>query len=132
MNTPEINLYAVWIGLLLGMLSGAVIGMAFHNDQWQGGYAGWRRRLMRLGHISFFGLAFVNLVYVQTVDTISDTPDRLVRIAGWALIVAAVAMPTVCFLAAWRKPIRHLFFIPVVAALGGVVLMLINLWGQMP
>ena len=25
MNTPEINLYAVWIGLLLGMLSGAVI-----------------------------------------------------------------------------------------------------------
>jgi hypothetical protein len=34
-----------------------------------------------------------------------------------AFVVGAVAMPTVCFLSAWRDSFRHLFFIPVLSLL---------------
>ncbi len=39
-----------------------------------------------------------------------------------AWMVGAVAMPIVCFAAAWRKPLRNLFFIPVLGLLVGGVL----------
>jgi len=34
-------------------------------------------------------------------------------------------MPACCFLSAWRKPLRHLFPIPVVSVLLGILLLLI-------
>ena len=63
-----LNLWAAWIGILLGMLSGAAQGLFFHRADWLDGYGSWRRRLTRLGHTSFFGLAFVNLAFFFTVD----------------------------------------------------------------
>jgi hypothetical protein len=30
-------------------------------------------------------------------------------------VIGGVAMPAVCFLTGWRKPFRHLFFVPVLA-----------------
>jgi len=110
--------------MLLGVLSGAVIGLFFHREDWMGGYNSFRRRLTRLGHISFFGLAFVNLGFAVTNHIIGLAPG----IAGWAAIaflVGAVSMPTCCFLSAWRKPMRHLFPIPVTGVAAGIVLTLI-------
>ena len=37
------------------------------------------------------------------------------------LVSGAVLMPTVCFLAAWRKPFRHLFALPVSCLVAGAV-----------
>jgi len=37
-------------------------------------------------------------------------------------------MPACCFLAAWRKPLRHLFPIPVLAVAVGVLSILIGGW----
>ena len=54
-----------WTGMLLGVVSGAVIGLCFAREDWMGGYSGWRRRLTRLGHISFFGLGFVNFFFAS-------------------------------------------------------------------
>jgi hypothetical protein len=48
----------------------------------------------------------------------------LLRVASVLLIVGAVAMPSVCYAAAWRDPLRHLFFIPVVSLMGGVAALL--------
>lgn len=45
--------------------------------------------------------------------------DAAVAVAAVALLVGAVAMPLVCYLAAWRQPLRHLFFVPVAALLVG-------------
>ena len=59
-------LKAIWIGMLLGVVSGAIIGLFFHREDWMGGYNSFRRRLTRLGHISFFGLAFVNMGFALT------------------------------------------------------------------
>jgi hypothetical protein len=51
-----LNFYAAWIGILLGFIAGAVLGLFFHDENWMGGYSSWRRRMSRLGHISFFAL----------------------------------------------------------------------------
>ena len=118
-------LRVVWIGMLLGVLSGAVIGLFFHREDWMGGYDSFRRRLTRLGHISFFGLGFVNFLFAGTVFIIAPAGQvQLAWIAAFAFTVAAAAMPTCCFLSAWRKSFRHLFPIPVIGALIGICLTL--------
>ncbi len=114
-----INFYAAWIGIALGFVAGAVLGMFFHGEDWAGGYSSWRRRMMRLGHISFFGLAFINMSYAISIKVydlqVNDT------VISWLFIIGAVAMPTVCFLSAYKKFFRHLFFIPVVSLISGVL-----------
>lgn len=105
-----INLYAAWIGFLLGALAGATSGLFFDRDDWLGGYADWRRRMVRLGHISFFGIGLLNLGFYLTVEAVGIQGG--IRIPAILLMVGAVAMPLVCYLSAHRKGFRHLFFIP--------------------
>lgn len=118
-----IHIDAAWIGIALGLLSGTVQGLHFHRDGWLGGYASWPRRMLRLGHISFFGIAFLNLAYAQTLFL--RGAEGASAPGTWLLICAAIAMPTVCYLSAWQRSFRHLFFIPVVClvfAAGSVVI----------
>jgi len=119
------NLYASWIGILLGFAAGTIQGSFFHDDLWLGGYASWPRRLTRLGHISFFGIAFVNLAYVATVRLlpVADPgfwPSRL-------FILGAITMPLVCYLAAFWKRMRHLFAVPVLSLLAAAVILLFEM-----
>ena len=117
-------LAAGWTGFLGGVVSGAVIGLCFHREDWMGGYGSHRRRLTRLGHISFFGLGFVNFAFALT-QFAAPLPETPARVAAGALLVGAVTMPLCCFLCAWRKPFRHGFFVPVGGVLTGV---LVTLW----
>jgi hypothetical protein len=107
-----------WSAILVGLISGTLIGLSFHRDEWLGGYDSWRRRMVRLGHVSFLGTGLLNLAFAVTVPALGGTSD--VRMASALFIIGAVTMPAVCFLAAWRKPLRRLFVIPVVS-LGGAV-----------
>src|SRR5690349_11346596 len=116
---PTLNLIGGWLSMLGGVISGAVIGLFFHRDDWMGGYGSYRRRLTRLGHISFFGLGFLNLIFAATTAELLHG-DRWFSIASWALIVGAIGMPVCCFLTAWRKPLRHLFPVPVFAIATGI------------
>jgi hypothetical protein len=120
------NVWAAWIGILLGLLSGVIQGLFFGREDWLGGYGSWPRRLTRLGHISFFGVAFLNLAYADTVGLFGAAS---VPLASMLLIAAAVLMPLVCYLAAWRKPLRHLFPLPVLCLLGAALLFIA---GQTP
>jgi hypothetical protein len=114
-----------WSGMLGGVVSGAALGLFFHRENWMGGYASFRRRLARLGHISFFGLGFLNLLLAFT-NQLFALPGRAASLAAGALIVAAVAMPTCCFLVAWRPSFRHLFAVPVVGVFTGIVATLVG------
>ena len=102
---PRINWYGGWSLVLVAFLTGAGIGLFFHRDEFWGGYDSWRRRMARLGHIAMAALGLMNVVY-------SLAPASSAA-AGMALLAGAVAMPGVCFLSAWKKSFRHLFFIPV-------------------
>jgi hypothetical protein len=120
------NMFAVgWIGMLLGVLSGALIGLFFHREDWMGGYSSFRRRLTRLGHISFFGLGFINFFFAISHELAGVAP-ALALPAAVAFTIGAASMPTCCFLSAWRKPFRHLFFIPVTGVAAGIVLTLVG------
>jgi len=111
----EINYQAGWIAILTGLAVGTVLGLFFHREDWLGGYASWRRRMIRLGHVSFFGTGLLNLAFVFSVERLRL--DTLPRVSSIAFLVGAVTMPTICFLSAWRDSFRHLFFIPVVSLL---------------
>lgn len=112
----SLNLLAGWVGVLGGVVSGALIGLFFHRDNWAGGYGSFPRRMLRLGHISFFGIGFLNFALGLTVIAIPLPPTH-VQVASLAMIAGAVTMPLVCFLTAWRKPFRHLFPVPVLSVL---------------
>ncbi|HLY41247.1 MAG TPA: hypothetical protein VKR52_08530 [Terracidiphilus sp.] len=122
-----LNLLAGWLGMLGGVVSGAVVGVFFHREDWMGGYASYRRRLTRLGHISFFGLGFLNLMFAATAGQLA-LPGAWLATASWALVIGAAAMPVCCFLSAWRKSFRHLFPVPVFAITTGIVSILIGGW----
>ena len=128
---PREQLVFGWAWILMGLLSGVALGLGFHKAGFMGGYDGWRRRLARLGHIAFFGTGLLNLFAALTWRT-EGLPDVIAAPAATALIIGAVAMPTVCFLSAWRQPFRHLFAIPVFALISGVVLMLVALTYPVP
>jgi len=115
-----INIYVAWVGFLLGCFAGTIPGLFFHNSDWLGGYTSWQRRMIRLAHIAFFGIAFINLSFALTARTLGL--DAGLANTSVLLIVGAVTMPTVCYLSAWKPGFRNLFFIPATSVTVGVVL----------
>jgi len=110
---PHWNLAAAWIAILLGMISGATLGLGFAREAFLGGYASWPRRLLRLGHVSFFGLALLNIAHALTARALG--PDQGLELAGPLLIFATVAMPTACAIAATNRRRTWVFAPPVLA-----------------
>ena len=117
------NLIVGWGSMGAGVISGAIIGLFFHRDDWMGGYGSFRRRMMRLGHISFFCMGFLNVLFAISL---AQVPASTAYAGGAAVAfaAAAVTMPVCCFLTAWHKPWRHLFPIPVTATIAAIGLLL--------
>jgi hypothetical protein len=120
-----LNLRAGWTLILIGFLAGAVLGLGFHRGEFLGGYSSWRRRLLRLGHVALVALGALNVLFALT--PCPDPGSTASALAGTALLVGAVAMPTTCGLAAWKPAFRHAFFVPVLALLVAVVATLLHL-----
>lgn len=114
------NLILAWLWIALGFTSGAVLGFNFRffSNDWQNGYDSLRRRLLRLGHIAFFGLAIINLMFHFTVATFAHS-SQLVRISSWAFIVGTFTMPIFCFIMAFYPKLKNLFYIPVISLVTG-------------
>lgn len=126
MMTPYTQTLFAWSWLLAGLLSGVLLGLGFHKEQFLGGYDSWRRRLVRLGHIAFFGTGLLNLFAALTWQVFA-LEDQAMNLAAWALVIGGITMPTVCALSAWHKPLRFLFPIPVIALIAGTGLFLATL-----
>src|SRR5262245_24117189 len=109
-----------WVWITLGMASGALIGLRFYREDWLGGYDSWRRRLVRLGHISFFGLGILNVLFALSVPHVRLAAWEQ-AVASWAFVIGGVTMPLVCGLSAWRQPLRGFFVIPVASLLTAAV-----------
>ena len=120
MATAELNILIGWVAMLMGVFSGAAIGLFFHIDTWAGGYASFRRRMLRLAHISFFGLGFINLMYGLTLEAI-PLPQSLATTGSLGLIAGVITMPLCCYLSAWKKAFRHLFPVPVLGVATGII-----------
>ena len=120
-DMPHLNLVAAWLGLLLAFGSGSILGLGFHREAWLGGYGSLQRRLYRLGHISFFGLAAVNFMFFVTAR-LGGLKGHGTDAASISLLVGAVSMPACCFLMAHFPRVRMLFAVPVLSLICGAVL----------
>jgi hypothetical protein len=118
------NLVAGWTGVLAGFVAGALPGLFFWMEDWLGGYGSWRRRLVRLAHIAFFGLGFINILFALSANALGLAATTVLDWSSALLITGAIAMPATCYLAAWRQAFRHLFFVPVTCMMLGVALFL--------
>ncbi len=125
-NIPEINLLACWAGIVLGIGSGMLLGLGFHREDFLGGYGSLRRRLYRLAHISFFGLAGINFLFWLTV-TQMDLSGSFLAPASSALLLGALTMPACCLLTAHWTMARHGFAVPVISLLYGTIATFLNL-----
>jgi hypothetical protein len=123
-----LNIIVAWIGFLMGCVSGMVTGLFFRGEGWLGGYASWTRRMIRLAHLAFWGLAFLNLAFALSARALSLTSGLVV--ASTLLIIGAITMPLVCYLSAWRSHFRHVFFIPALSVTVAVVLFLLRVSEQ--
>ena len=121
----HLNLLVAWLWVLLGFGSGLFLGLNFHRVDWLGGYTGFRRRLYRLAHISFFALGAVNLLFYFTARILSSS-GLVPEVASFAFVAGAVSMPACCVLMAHRPQYRWLFAVPVISLLSGGVLTLME------
>ena len=118
------NLFLAWLWILLGFVTGMVLGMFFHGENWLGGYGNLKRRMYRLGHISFFGLGAVNLLFFLTVQTLAAGPA--LSIASSLFVVGAITMPVCCVIMAHFPKAHLIFTVPVLTLIGGGILTLIE------
>jgi hypothetical protein len=110
-----------WTWVLVGFATGFILGLGFHREEWLGGYASSRRRMLRLGHISFLGLGFVNLFFALSAMHMR-LPAASLALASWMLVLGGVTMPLCCGLMAWRRATYPLFGVPVASLLLGAAL----------
>src|SRR3989442_14985914 len=85
-QVAHFNLVIAWLWIVFGFASGFLLGLNFQREDWLGGYSSLKRRLYRLGHISFFGLAIINLLFYFTAQTFPPL-SVAVEIASWALVI---------------------------------------------
>ena len=113
------NWYVGWGLILTAFLTGAILGLFFYRDDFLGGYASFRRRIFRLGHIALAALGMINILY--GLSPMASEPSPRTWVASLGFIIGGVAMPAVCFLTSWRVGFRCLFFIPVSALVIAVI-----------
>jgi len=84
--------------------------------------------MIRLAHISFFGIAILNLSFELTARALEIRSGLL--LPSRLFLVAAIMMPLVCYLSAFKKPFRHLFFIPALSVIAGAAIFLARIYFQ--
>jgi hypothetical protein len=113
------NWYFGWCLILTAFITGAILGLFFHRDDFLGGYASFRRRIVRLGHIAMAALGMINVLYALSFPAPNASLEG--QIASIAFVVGGVSMPAVCFLTGWKSFFRYIFFIPVASLIVGVI-----------
>jgi hypothetical protein len=113
---------AGWIAVLVGIASGAALGLGFAREDFLGGYGTWRRRLLRLGHIACIALGVLQMLFA--LSPASSAPNAMWTAGLW--LTGNIAMPLVCALAAWKPSLRALFPIPVLSLFAAAALTLVG------
>ena len=117
-----------WCLITFGFLSGMLLGLYFDREAWLGGYASYRRRLIRLGHIALLGLGILNILFDVSRPRLG-LPAGQVQLAGAAMMIGGISMPLCCAAAAWRPALKPLFAVPVISLIAAGVTVIRGLGG---
>jgi hypothetical protein len=117
-----INIVAGWSGMVIGISSGAFLGMYAFNGPFRPlkgheAYDALPRRMLRLAHIAWVMLPLINIVYGNHIDA-ANLSDEMKLFGSWAQIVGMIGVPTFLTLSAlvWH-PFKYFEAIPVSATL---------------
>src|SRR5829696_461891 len=89
-----LNWVAGWSLVLAAFVSGAVLGIGWHREEFLGGYATFRRRVIRLGHIAFAALGLMNVIF--SLSPLPAPGTAAARCASICFVAGGVFMPLVC------------------------------------
>jgi hypothetical protein len=119
-----VNFFTGWGLILAGFVSGAVLGIWFYREDFLGGYASFRRRILRLGHVALVAMGMINILFA--LSPLPAPGQVLTSAASTLLIIGGIAMPMTCMLTGWRPSFRKLFPVAVSALLMAVIFTLIG------
>jgi len=116
--------------LALGALCGMLIGLWSFGGPAPvpdaiGDYGDLPRRLLRLGHIAFFGLAFLNLILARHIPAL-PLGLKAMRGALGCMNFGNVALPAALIAAAFWEPLKYLTAPPAFAV---TLALCISAWG---
>lgn len=115
----RLNITAGWLTMVLGILSGATIGLwafagPFPTPPGHKDYADLARRMVRLGHIALVALPMINILYGMHIDLIPV--DAGVKLFGArCMVVCMVGVPLFLFLGSVWHWFKYVEAIPVTA-----------------
>jgi hypothetical protein len=115
-----------WTSLAAGVGVGLVMGLwsfdgPLQPPAWIGEYTDTSRRLVRLGHIAFLGLGFIDILIER--ELVRSALGRAGRaIASWSMVIGNVLLPIALFGAAAYRPLKYLMVIPATSVFLALVL----------
>ena len=132
MSQMPSNRVVGWSSLALGAVTGLILGLwSFDGPmavpEWLGGYGDTSRRLMRLGHIAFFGLGILNLLLARELSLLGLRAGAR-RAASVAMNFGNIFLPLTLIAAAVYRPFKYLMPLP---ALAVTIAMALAAWGAL-
>ena len=114
-----VNLAVAWSSLAVGALMGLVLGIwSFGGPvavpEWIGDYDALSRRLLRLGHIAFFGLGILNIMLSRHLGR-SRSENYPRALALTAMNLGNVFLPITLIGASVFEPVKYLMSLPALA-----------------
>ena len=126
------NIRFGWIWVLFGIISGMILGMFVFNGPIQLSnemmtYTSLPRRMLRLAHISFFGLGFLNMFYSITMKSLNIKVDRL---TSRLLIFGSVTIALFLIISAFYEPFKYSLVIPALSLFVAAIILTKDLFSR--
>ncbi len=130
--SPSLNRAVGFTSLLVGVASGMILGLwSFGGPipvpEAIGDYGDLPRRLLRLGHIAFFGLGLINLTIAghwRRLDLDRPAARRALRLMN----LGNLGLPPMLLAAAWQPALLYLLPAPVACVFGALALCVLGAW----
>jgi len=122
----DLSLAVAWASLATGAATGLLLGLwSFRGPvpvpAFLGEYDELPRRLLRLGHIAFFGLGMLNIMLSRHMAS-GSVRRSLGRVALGSMNFGNVLLPLTLILAAFIEPAKYLMSLPAAAVTVALVI----------
>jgi len=125
-----------WASMVFGAGSGLLLGLwsfdgPVPTPAWLGDYGDTGRRLVRLGHIAFFGLGILNVLIARELPRLAL--DKALRcITSRAMNFGNIFLPLTLFAAGVYHPLKYLMPFPAISIFVALCLVAYGTWQSDP